>query len=474
MRYLFLFGLIILFKFSAAQQNDIMSKSAHYAWPAEPLVREKLDNWQDKKFGMIIHWGLYAVPGIVESWSICSEDWIDRDSTIAYSDYKKWYWNLSKQFNPTKFNPEQWAKAGKSAGMKYLVFTTKHHDGFAMFNTKQSDFSIAKGPFANNPRSDVAKYVFDAFRKEGFMIGAYFSKPDWHSTYYWWQKYATPDRNNNYDIRKNTWRWNQFKDFTFNQISEIMHNYGSIDILWLDGGWVRPLETVNEEVLSWGAPIPGWSQDIDMPRIAKMARKAQPGLIMVDRTVHGSYENYQTPEQKIPEKQLDYPWESCMTLGGAWGFVKNDKYKPAAEVIHKLVEIVAKGGSLLLGVGPKPDGTLPEEVIAKLGEIGKWTLVNGKAIYNTRITKNYNSGQTWFTQSKDGKTLFAIYCLNPDEKTPSTISWKGNLPKKETDVTFISTGEKLRWKMEGGTITLVLPEKITNQPALVFGFTPQG
>jgi alpha-L-fucosidase len=186
------------------------------------------------------------------------------------------------------------------------------------------------------------------------MIGAYFSKPDWHSEYYWWPKYATADRNNNYDIRKYPWRWNKFKEFTYNQLSELMHDYGSIDILWLDGGWVRPRETVNEEVLSWGARIPEWSQDIDMPKIAMMARKAQPGLLIVDRTVHGRFENYQTPEQRIPSTQLDHPWESCMTLANNWGYVPNDKYKTSAKVIHTLIEVVAKGGSLLLGVGPKP------------------------------------------------------------------------------------------------------------------------
>jgi len=470
-KLIIVFAFLCCFVFSFAQErNDIMQQSATYEWPKDQLVKDKLDQWQDKKFGMIIHWGLYAIPGIIESWSICSEDWIERDSTVSYENYKKWYWDFSKQFNPTKFNPEQWSAAGKNAGMKYLVFTTKHHDGFAMFDTKQSDFSIAKGPFANNPKADVAKYVFDAFRKDGFMIGAYFSKPDWHSQYYWWQKYATADRNNNYDIRKYPWRWNKFKDFTYNQISELMNNYGSVDILWLDGGWVRPLETVNEEVLSWGANIPTWSQDIDMPKIAAMARKAQPGLLMVDRTVHGPFENYQTPEQRIPEKQLDYPWESCMTLGGAWGFVPNDQYKSSTEVVHKLVEIVAKGGSLLLGVGPKPDGTLPEEVTHQLNEIGKWTSKNGKAIYGTRITKHYNDGQTWFTQSKDAKKIFAIYCLKPNESVPTNLKWKGNTPKKGSDIRLLSTGKKIKWQNVNGEIIVSLP-KIEQTAALAFEFT---
>ena len=368
---IFFFLLLTNNNYLYAQQN-IHPQSSLYEWPADELVRQKLDRWQDLKFGIIIHWGLYAVPGIIESWALCSEDWIERDSTISYDEFKKWYWGLQKDFNPVNFNPEQWAKAARDAGMRYLVFTTKHHDGFCMFDTKQTDFSIANGPFKNNPKADVAKFVFDAFRKENFLIGAYFSKPDWHTEYYWWPKYATPDRNNNYDIRKYPWRWNQYKQFTHNQIGELMNNYGPVDILWLDGGWVRPLETVNDEVVSWGARIPEWSQDIEMPKIAAMARKAQPGLLIVDRTVHGPFENYQTPEQRIPKEKLDYPWESCMTLANNWGYVPGDKYKSSTRIVHSLIEVVAKGGSLLLGIGPKPDGTLTDEAVEKMQEIGQW------------------------------------------------------------------------------------------------------
>ncbi|AOM77196.1 alpha-L-fucosidase [Pedobacter steynii] len=467
-----LIAIILLLKMNAFSQPNVHGQSSTYQWPSDPLVKNKLEKWQDQKFGMIIHWGLYAVPGIMESWNLCSEDWISRDSTIAYEDYKKWYWGLSEKFNPVNFNPEQWAKAGKSAGMKYLVFTTKHHDGFNMFDTKESDFKISNGPFKGNPKADVAKYVFDAFRKQDFMIGAYFSKPDWHSQYYWWSKYATPDRNNNYDIKKNPWRWNKFKTQTFNQISELMNNYGSVDILWLDGGWVRPLETVTDEVRAWGATIPAWSQDIDMPKIAEMGRKAQPGLLIVDRTVHGPYENYQTPEQHIPEKQLDHPWESCMTLGGAWGFAANDQYKSAGTVIHSLIEITAKGGSLLLGVGPKPDGTMPEKVISRLEEIGNWINKNGKAIYGTRITKNYHQGNTWFTQSKDAKTRYALVCLKEGEDIPSTISWVGNEPAKGTKIKLLQTGENVKWVKENEQIKVILPKGLPNNlPALAFSFS---
>ena len=457
-------------------QHDARQDTVHYAWPSDPLVKQKLDQWQDLKFGMIIHWGLYAVPGIIESWALCSEDWIERDSTISYDDFKKWYWGLKKDFNPVKFNPEQWAKAGKDAGMRYLVFTTKHHDGFCMFDTRQTDFKISDGPFKTNPRADVAKYVFEAFRKNNFMIGAYFSKPDWHTEYYWWPKYATPDRNNNYDIHKYPWRWKQYKDFTYNQISELMHNYGSVDILWLDGGWVRPRETVNEEVLSWGARIPEWSQDIDMPAIADMARKAQPGILIVDRTVHGPYENYQTPEQRIPARQLNYPWESCMTLGNNWGYVPSDKFKSPTKVIHSLIEVVAKGGSLLLGVGPKPDGTLPDEVVQRLEEIGNWMNKNGAAIYGTRTTEQYRDGNIFFTRSKNGDTKYALACLAENEALPAFVEWRNSPPEKGSKMRLLQTGETVNWNTLGNTTKVFLPASIlktkTAYPALAFAFRP--
>ncbi|MGI4835795.1 MAG: alpha-L-fucosidase [Janthinobacterium lividum] len=475
-RIFLLFSLLAAPVLSQAQEAlGVHPQSTHYEAPTDPLVRQKLAHWQDQKFGMLLHWGLYAVPGSIESWELCSESWIARDSTVAYEDFKKRYWGYSQVFNPTKFDPAQWARAAKQAGMRYVIFTTKHHDGFNMFDTQQTDFKITNGPFGSNPRANVAKYVFGAFRQQGFMVGAYFSKPDWHSENFWWPRYATPDRNVNYDIRQFPWRWRKFKEFTYNQIGELMHDYGALDILWLDGGWVRPRATVNDEVRAWGAPIPEFSQDIDIPRIAAMARQAQPGLLVIDRTVPGPYENYQTPERRVPDQKLDNPWESCLPLANNWGYVPNDQFKSPTTVIHTLVEVVAKGGSLLLGVGPRPDGTLPTEAVTRLAAIGKWLAANGAAIYNTRATAHFQDGRTFFTQGPAGRR-YAIACLPETQAAPTTITWTGNVPRPGSPMKLLQTGQIVKWTSTGQQVHVAVPATLIKAagayPALTFAFAP--
>lgn len=427
-------------------QGDVYEKSKTYEWPTDPQVVDKLKNWQDLKFGVLMHWGVYSVPGMVESWAICDEDWVTRDTTMTYQQYKEWYWGLADKFNPVKFNPDQWASVMRDAGMRYMIFTTKHHDGFCLFDSKYTDYSIARHAFRDNPKRDVLKHVLQSFRDKGFMIGEYFSKPDWHSQDYWWDVYPTKrGRNVNYDIKKWPWRWEAFKKYTYDQMEEVLTRYGKVDIFWLDGGWVCKEN----------------NQDIDLPKIATMARSHQPGLIIVDRTIHGPYENYRTPERTIPETQLDTPWESCIPLTNDWGWVPRPTWKSPAKVINTLIEVVAKGGNLVLGVGPTPEGLIEPEAVQRLEAIGRWLNKNGQAIYNTTITPHYNEGRLWFTASKDGKKRYALYALPDGEQLPATLSWTGNKPKS---VRLLATGRKLKAQKQGNRTTVSLPKGLKNEP----------
>ena len=385
-----------------------------YVAPKDSLVLKKLHHLQSEKFGLMMHWGTYSQWGIVESWSLCPEDegWTQRKGPYSedYFGYKKAYEQLQTTFNPVHFNPDKWAHAAKEAGMKYVVFTTKHHDGFCMFDTKQTDYKVtsSKTPFSINPKSNIAKEVFSSFRKEGFMIGAYFSKPDWNTPYYWWPYFPPKDRHVNYDPAKYPKRWEQFKQFTYNQIEELMTGYGSMDILWLDGGWVRPYSKEEQEKKHV------YNQDIDMAGIAAMARSHQPGLIVVDRAVGGLYENYQTPEQTVPDKPLDHPWESCITMGNSWSYVPNDHYKSTNELIHLLIRIVSRGGNLLLNIGPSPMGDWSDTAYARLREIGGWMKDNGAAIYDSKPLMPFEQDNLVFTQAEDEAAKY-IYVLSSDE-----------------------------------------------------------
>lgn len=454
-KYVMVFGISLSFPVSAQTlqvQGFVheQSKTTEYVWPADSKVLENLDKWRDQKFGVLLHWGLYSVPGIVESWSICSEDvdWITRKGDMDYDEYKKWYWGLKDSLNPVNFNPDVWADIMKDAGMKYMVFTTKHHDGFCMFDSKYTDFSIAHGPFSTDSRKNVAWHVFDAFRKKDFMIGCYFSKPDWHCPWFWNPYFATPQRGINYKKERHPDWWMKYQEFTANQLDELTSDYGHLDILWLDGGWIT-------------------GNDVNLDRILDKARERNPGLISVDRSIRGKNENYQTPERGVPNKQLDYPWESCIPLSNDWGWVPNASFKSSRKIVALLVEIVAKGGCLLLGVGPTSDGVIEESVAHRLHEVGNWLRINGEAIYGTRIVPTFHDGKVWFTGNKDGKTIYAIYTVEEGEGLPSVISWTGNLPKGK--ILLLQNGKSVNYKIENGKVTLQVPEGICVE-SLAFRF----
>jgi len=458
---------LLLSLFVCGNENSFAQSQQYFPDP-DTAIQHRLEEWQDLKFGLLMHWGTYSQWGIVESWSICPEDlsWASggRKKGVAdnYTDYVKAYEGLKATFNPVKFDPQKWAAAAKEAGMKYMVFTTKHHDGFCMFDSKYTDYKItdANCPFSKNSRSNITKEIFSAFRAAKFWIGAYFSKPDWHSDAYWWKQFPASDRNANYAISKYPEQWKKFTDFTHNQINELVTDYGKLDILWLDGGWVRKKtdEEIKEELLqtyegSRWARNPQ-SQDIDMPRLVKEVRAKQPKLIVVDRAVPGEQQNYLTPEQHIPDTGLPYPWETCMTMASSWSYVPNDVYKPADELIKKLVDIVSKGGNYLLNIGPGPDGELDPVAYQRLHEIGSWMKINGEAIYGTRMFTVYGEGEnTRFTRSKDGKTRY-IFLFD----FPLIQLTLKKIPFMATDkVQLLGTDRRIIWKQTADGVDITVP-----------------
>lgn len=410
--------IMLLFPFFAKSQDV-----SEQMFENDSVILNRIEQWQDLKFGFMVHWGIYTQWETVESWSICNEPWINRNG-VPYNQYVEEYEALNTTFNPVDFNPEYWAELAQTAGMKYVVFTTKHHDGFCLFDSKYTDYTSTHEScaFHDNENADITDAVVKAFRDKDFWIGLYFSKADWNHDDYWAPEWATPDRNVNYNPVSYPERWQSFCDFTYNQIEEITHNYGDIDILWLDGGWIRPEWSLTDESREW-IGCKQWIQDINMGKIAKMARNNNPNLIIVDRTVHGKYENYRTPEQLVPDSILPYPWETCMSMGDSWSYVGNDNYKSVNKLIHILVDVVAKGGNYLLNVGPDKNGNLHPTAVHNLKQIGEWMRVNGDAIYGTRPVYPYCDGKIRFTQNDNGD-VNVFYLLDEDEQLPDYVDFK--------------------------------------------------
>ena len=459
--------IVLLIPFGIYAQTEAET----YVWPTDSLVKKNLDKWQDQKFGVLITWGLYSHKGILESWGLCPEDeeWIGRNGYANYFSYANDYRNTRAQFNPVNFNPESWAKMCRDGGVKYMIFVTKHHDGFSMFDTKYSDFRITNKlcPFSTNPKANVSKEIFEAFREQGLSVGAYFSKPDWTCPDFWWPYLSPKDRNPNYDISKHPDKWKNYVKYTQNQIGELVSEYGKLDILWLDGCWVRPLNTINAHVADF-CKYP-YDMDINMSQIAANARQHQPGILVVDRWVPGPYEDYLTPEQKTPEKALQVPWESCITLANDWGWTPKANYKTSREVIQLLVNIVAKGGNLLLGIGPNGKGEFDSTVYQRMEEIGTWLKVNGDAIYGTRPTEPFKEGNVAYTQ-KGSNTLFAIYMPAKEGEIPETVFIRTSM-KGKIKVSLPAMKQNLSFKKTADGINVEIPAKIQSamakEPAIV-------
>ncbi|MGN7168347.1 alpha-L-fucosidase [Paenibacillus cellulositrophicus] len=425
------------------------SSEEHWVKPEDPLLLERLEWFKDQKLGLMMHWGPYSQLGLVESWALSDvdEEWSrnEIDWDIDAEELKREYFALNKTFNPLRFQPELWADLAAENGFKYLNFTTKHHDGFCMWDTKTTDYRITGPdcPFHTHKYADITKQLFNAFREKGLGISAYFSKADWHTPYYWapgMKPGTTTSRGPTYDPKEYPWLWEQFVQFTHEQIMELMTNYGRIDVLWLDAGWVNDYR----------------DQNIRLGEVVERARKIQPWLLSADRTVGGPYENLITPEQTLPERALSVPWESCITMGSAFSFRYEDDYKTVRQLIHLLVEIVAKGGNLALNVGPQPDGRISKTAISRIKGMGAWLKVHGEAIYGTRICEPYSVGRAQFTQK--GDTTYAFYLYRDEhEEVPAELHLPLQQPFSRIDL--VGGADNLEFRRKDDGVAIRLPEK---------------
>ena len=427
-----------------------------YVEPKEPEVRERLEWFKDQKLALMMHFGMYSQMGVYESWPLSDADgsWsrVQIDWTEDAEEFKRQYWNLWKSFNPVRFQPKKWARLAKDNGFKYLIFTTKHHDGFCLFDTRYTDFKVTNPecPFSKDPRADIVRNVFDAFRAEGLGIAAYFSKPDWHSEDYWENHGMgrTVSRMPTYDVKAKPEKWARFREFTRNQIVELVRDYGPVDVIWLDGGQVQRKTGL----------------DIGIEDIIAEARKYKKDLISADRTAGGSCENVITPEQTVPPKPLAVPWESCITMGTGFSYRYDDEFKSPRELVHLLLDVVAKGGNLALNVAPGPDGRLPQPAIERMEALGAWLGANGMGVYATRPAAPFSKGKWRFSGSKDGKTLYAFRLWSKGEHDLLSQTIPAEKCKNVTRVTHLGSGADIRFRVEKDGLAIRLPETFRTNP----------
>ncbi|MDG1954773.1 MAG: alpha-L-fucosidase [Polaribacter sp.] len=422
---LFLICFLFINIFHSNAQSTEIPKEQRLAW------------FKDAKFGIFIHWGIYAVNGIDESWSFYN-------NYISYIDYMK----QLNGFTAKNYNPTEWAKLIKESGAKYTVITTKHHDGVALWNTKQNDLSIAKKTPA---KKDLITPFVNAVRKENLKVGLYFSLLDWsHPDYPNFTRTKTK-------YKKDEKKWKSFTKFNFGQLKELTKF--NPDLYWFDGDWEQSAD-------KWKAK-----------EIRQLLLKNNPNTFINSRLQ--GYGDYATPEQGVPiTKPLSKFWELCMTMNNSWGFQPNDKvYKSVNQLIRILVDCISMGGNLLLDIAPKPDGTIPEEQIKILKGIGRWTNKHKEAIYGTRsgIPKEHFNGYT--ALSKDKTTLY----LYVDNKPNGPLLIKG-LKNKVNRIWVVGNGTKLSHKVVGkqywssvpGMLYIDVPEKVQDKDVTVIAILLKG
>src|SRR5712671_2835361 len=356
--------------------------------PAQDADRaRRMKWWHEARFGMFIHWGLYSVVG--------RHEWVMEDEAIPVADYEQ----LAKRFTPQPNAARAWAKLARQAGQKYMVMTTKHHEGFSLFDSKLTNYCAPKQACGR----DLVKEYVDAARAEGLRVGFYYSLMDWHH----------PDGARcavDEEARR------RFVDYIHGHVRELCSNYGKLDVLWYD--------------VSWPLKPEGW----ESAKMNAMVRELQPEIIINNRS--GIPEDFATPEQRI--QAADRPWEACMTMNGSWGYQKaDDDWKSPKTIVRNVITCARDGGNYLLNIGPKPDGSIPDDSVRILSAVGRWMDKNGAAIYTADRCKATRSNYASFTRK--GNTLYMHVHYWPGE----TVTMAG-LQTKVISAKLLASGKPVR------------------------------
>lgn len=329
----------------------------------------RMDWWRDARFGMFIHWGLYAIPAGKWGDETNHAEWIRATAKIPLEEYDR----LAARFNPVKFDADAWAALAKEAGCRYIVITSKHHDGFCLFDSAHTDFDVMSTPF----KRDIMREIAEASRRHGIVPCWYHSIMDWHHPDY------LPRRDWEKDRPTEGADFERFNRYLKDQVAELLTKYGPIGVMWFDGEWES---TWTHER---GADLYNHCRALQPSVIVNnRVGKSRDGMAGLHKAGEKPLGDFGTPEQEIPATGIPgLDWETCMTMNEHWGYNAADKnYKSTKELIHSLCDIASKGGNFLLNVGPTAEGEIPPESVERLREIGRWMRVNGEAIYGTRAS----------------------------------------------------------------------------------------
>jgi len=413
--------------------------------------------WRNAKFGMFIHWGAYAVPaGVYKGKKIknCTGEWIMNCAHIPVSEYEKY----AREFNPVKYNPDRWVKLAKDAGMKYIIITSKHHEGFSLWDSKVSDYDAVD--FAKIHK-DLLAPLKKACDKYGIKLGFYYSIMDWHHP----DAQAPNYPNYNTDKKTNPHFDRYVQNFMKPQLRELVNNYDPA-VLWFDGDW-----------------IPEWNHKYGVD-IYTMIRKMKPNIIINNRVdvgrngMQGMDEgdkqyvgDFGTPEQQILKDTTNSDWEACMTMNDTWGYKEyDDDWKSADQLIDNLADIAAKGGNYLLNVGPTAKGLIPQASVQRLKEMGNWLDINGEAIYGTeKLRHHYKQGDYIRYTKKKGQRLY--YGIMLDQPADRSVTFKYLKPDKGSEVKILGIDISLKWdyRKDKG-LTIHIPPAVKKDQRFQHGF----